>query len=364
MAQPALELYQQAHDRFAALAAQGDKDAAHMASATLIEQGICLQNLGRLDEAAQAYQTAIELDQQRGATRDVATGQFQLGTVRLRQRDYQAALKAYQQAREQFSGLNEPASVAKSWHGIGMTYEAMKYYETAETAYQHSLAIWVQLDNVAGEASTLTQLGNLYHGMWWLEEAVLFYRQVIEIDIKLQNQHDEGIDRNNLANTLIKLHRYGEARVELQRAIECKQPFGHVATPWITWEILYNLEQAEGQVAAAHAARTQAMATFLAYRRAGGENHAGEGQICTRVGQAILAGQTAEIAEWLTGLVQRDVVWGPLVGVLLQVVAGSRDLALAEEPSLSYRAAVEVRLLVEGLGATANGATANGEKNE
>jgi len=363
MAQPALKLFQQAHDRFAALAAQSNQSAARMAAATLAEQGDCFMDLGQLDEAAQAYQTAIELSQQHGATRNVAVEQGQLGTVRYLQRDYQAALTAYQQARELFSGLNEATSVATAWHQTGMVYQEMKQYESAESAYQHALTIKVQLGDVVGEASTLGQLGDLYDSMGRLEEAVAFYQQAAKICSKTQNLHKEGLVRSNLANKLIKLRRYGEARGELQRAIECEQPFGHVAKPWTTWHILYQLEQAEGQVAAAHAARAQAIATFLAYRRDGGENHKIIGQVCARVKQAIQAGQTAGLVEQLREF-EHDAAWGPLVGVLLQVVAGSRDLALAEEPSLSYMMAVEVRLLVEGLVATANGATANGEKNE
>jgi len=364
MAQPALELFQQAHDRFAALAAQGYQSAARLVSVTLAEQGDCFTNLGRLDEAAQAYQVSIKQATELKDMRQIATGQFQLGTVRYHQRDYQAALTAYQQAREQFNGLNEPVIVANAWHQMGMVYQEMNQYEAAETAYQHSLAIEVQLDNAADEASTLLQLGNLYHVMGRLEEAVLFYRQAAEIRFKTQNLQEEGTVRSNLAFTLIQLRHYGEARGELQRAIECDKPFGHVGKPWLTWAILHNLELAEGQVAAAQAARAQAMATFLAYRRDGGENHGNVAKLCARVGQAIKAGQTVGLAEELAEWVEDDAGWGPLVGVLLQVVAGSRDLALAEEPSLRYMEAVEVRLLVEGLVATANSATTNGEKNE
>jgi tetratricopeptide (TPR) repeat protein len=79
-----------------------------------------------------------------------------------------------------------------------------------------------------------------------LEDAVTFCRQAANIYVKLQDLATEGRVRSNLANTLIKLQRYDEARRELQRAIECKQPYGHAAEPWTTWNILRNLEQATG----------------------------------------------------------------------------------------------------------------------
>ena len=77
---------------------------------------------------------------------------------------------------------------------------------------------------------------------------------------------------HGLAGALIRLGRLDQARPELLRAIECKKPYGHAALPWTTWEILHNLEQATGHLREARAARQQAMDSFLAYRRAGGEN--------------------------------------------------------------------------------------------
>ena len=56
----------------------------------------------------------------------------------------------------------------------------------------------------------------------------------------------EGRSRSNLGIRLIKLRRYDEARRELLRAIECKQPYGHASEPWKTFGILCDLERAVG----------------------------------------------------------------------------------------------------------------------
>ncbi len=101
----------------------------------------------------------------------------------------------------------------------------------------------------------------------------------------------EGRARNNLANTLIKLQRYDEARRELLRAIECNKPFGHAAEPWKMWDILHDLEQATGNPQAAAQARGQAIQSYLAYRRAGGENQNPGAKLCALVAQAIRQGK-------------------------------------------------------------------------
>ena len=82
-AEAALTPIAEARRRFQRLAEAGDQSAARMASVCLTESGDCLRDLGRLDEAATAYEEAIELDKQRGDPRDVAAGKGQLGTVRM-----------------------------------------------------------------------------------------------------------------------------------------------------------------------------------------------------------------------------------------------------------------------------------------
>jgi tetratricopeptide (TPR) repeat protein len=132
-----------------------------------------------------------------------------------------------------------------------------------------------------------------------LEDAVGFYRGAADIYVTLNDLAKEGLARNNLADTLIKLKRFDEARTELKRAITCKEALGHAAEPWKTWDILWDLERAEGRGEAAGEAYAKARAAFLAYRRQGGENHTVQAQLCRLVGAALDSGETAEAAQTL-----------------------------------------------------------------
>jgi tetratricopeptide (TPR) repeat protein len=171
-----------------------------------------------------------------------------------------------------------------------------------------------------------------------LEEAVRFYRQAAETFVDLRDLRNEGLVRNNVANELLKLKRYDEARVEVQRAIECKMPFGHVAFPWTTFDILTNLERATGNEAAARQAREQAFRAYLSYRRAGGASQSRVGDKC------------ADIMPHLAELQQGPGWLQVLISTLQAVLAGSRDPHLADDPNLEYAAAVELLLLIESLG--------------
>jgi hypothetical protein len=150
------------------------------------------------------------------------------------------------------------------------------------------------------------------------------------------------------------LQRYDKARQELQRAIECKKPFGHAAIPWTTSALLHNLEQATGNAPAAADAWQQAVQCYLAYRRAGGENHAPGARLCAQIAHAISRGDTTEVAQSLAqaAAAADTSTWlKAMLPKLHAVLHGDRDLALAADPALDYDDAAELLLLLETLGA-------------
>lgn len=323
-----------------------------MAAVCFGRKGGCFLALGRLDEAAAAYEERIRRGESVGDDRGVAVGKGQLGTVRMRQLRYPEALVAHAEALERFTQLDEPCNVAVSWHQIGMVYEEAGQPEAAEDAYRKSLALEVRLGNVAGQANTLLQLGNLYYdALDRLEEASAFYRQAADKLVEIGNLAGEGSARNNLARTLHKLRRLDEARQEIRRAIACGVQFGHASEPWKTWSILAEIETDSGNPAAAAEAKGKAIASYLAYRLDGGENHNGPGRLAYAVTQPLLAGDPAQAASLLQQLAaEPKAAWLlPFIRALQAIVAGSRNRTLADAPELNYMMAAEILFLIETL---------------
>ena len=181
----------------------------------------------------------------------------------------------------------------------------------------------------------------------------------------------EGVSRSNAANALISLGRHAEARAQVQRALACKSTFGHNAEPWKTWGILYDLETAEGNMAAAEA-RAKAVASYAAARRSGWESTKGSVAQFSDLVRAILAVRDpATSADVIPPEVRTKIVEGerqlraeltalasdanvaPYLSAsapaLLAILDGSRDPALANNPALFYADAVELGLLLESL---------------
>jgi tetratricopeptide (TPR) repeat protein len=353
-AEAALPPLTEAQQRFQTLSKAGNTNASRMALAAITDCGDCLRDLGRLDEAAVAYEDAIQRAELHDDRRSIAVVKGQLGTVRMRQQRYEEALAAHQETLKLFDALGEPGSVAVSWYQIGMIYRYAGQFEQAERAYRQSLAIEVQQQNRSGEANTLNELGNLYHAMERPEEAVAFCRQAADIHVTLGNLMHEGFARNNLAYTLMTLQRYDDARRELQRTLECKKPFGYAATPWTTWALLHKLEQATGNAPAAADAWQQAVQYYMAYRRAGGENHTPGARLCTQIVHAIRKGDTAEAAQFLAqaaAAVDTPAQLKAMLPKLHAILRGDRDPVLTADLALSYDDAAELLLLLETLGA-------------
>lgn len=345
----ALGLLVEAQQQFEALGERGER----MASVVLAEQADRLRDLGRLDKAAETYTENINRAEKLEDYRQVAVGKGQLATVHMLQEKYDEAVAGYQAARTIFEQLNEPKMVATAWHQIGRVHHEAGNYDEAETAYRQSLEIKTRTNNLAGQASSLNQLGTLYaDSLNRLEEAVAFYRQAADIAVELQDLLKEGLRRNNIANTLYKLKRYGEARTEIQRAIECKSNFGHTAQPWTSFNVLHNIETADGNHATAKEAWQQARDAYLAYRQQGGYAHYFGGRVVDNV-LGLLAEQKADEAQALFDEVAGHPNAPDSIKKLLQAVVkilnGSRDTALADDLALDFDDAAEILFLIERL---------------
>ncbi len=349
----ALPLLDEARQRSEAIAKERPGlGAERMASACFAERGACFISLGRIDEAAMAYEEFIRRSEQGSDKRGVAVGKGQLGTVRLRQRRYPEALAAYAEARERFTQFDEPGSVAVIWHQTGKAYQHAGDLDAAEDAYRKSLAIEVRRDDVAGQADTLAQLGVLYGDVLdRSEEAAGFFRQAADEHVESGNMAGEGKARNNLGIFLRELGRLDDAREEIRRAIACDAQFGRAAESWKFWSVLAGIETDAGNPSAAAEAKRKAIAGYLAYRRDGGENHSDPGRISLAVTQSLLAGDAATAAALLQQLAaDPDSAWlRTLIEALQAIVAGSRDRTLADAAELDYSMAAEILFLIETL---------------
>lgn len=181
---------------------------------------------------------------------------------------------------------------------------------------------------------------------------MVFHSQAAGKYVEIGDTVNEGRARSNLGETLRKLGRLDEARQEIRRAIECKAQSDHYALPWTSWAILALIETDTGNPTAAAEAKGKAIASYLAYRRDGGENHEASGRIALAVTQSLLAGDQAQAMSLLQQQSARFEATGfsGFIRGLQAIVTGSRDRTLADAPDLRYSMAAEILFLIETLG--------------
>jgi len=183
------------------------------------------------------------------------------------------------------------------------------------------------------------------------EEAVAFLKQAADKYVEIGVLAGEGRQRNNLAMCLRKLRRLNEARQEIRRAIECKEGLGQVGSVWKTWSSLAGIETDAGNPTDAIEAKGKAIASYLAYRHAGGENHDGPGRLSLAVTQSLLADDPTT-AESLLQQLAADPDAAHLrsfIHALQAIVTGSRDRTLADAPDLDFSMAAEILFLIKTL---------------
>jgi tetratricopeptide (TPR) repeat protein len=343
----ALHVLDGARERFSKLAEAGDRNGIEAAALTWT--GDALRDLGRLDEAAVAYENGIQRHKERGDLRGVAVGQGQLGTVRYFQGRLEEALAAQEAARATFESLREPRMVATAWHQIGMVHAEAGNFDAAERAYKMSLSLESAQGNRPGEADTLGQLASLYHGQGRLEDSVALYQQCVELMRLLGGRLAEATALSNLALVLRDLRRFDAAREAFAAARALGKDYGHAASPWLTWAALEELERDDAQPEAAAEARRNAVRTYRAYRTDGGEPMTGPNRLIVAFGQTLRTAGPDAARTLLPDPTRVPDNLVPAIRALQAIAAGSRDPALADEPTLFPMHAVELALLLESL---------------
>jgi tetratricopeptide (TPR) repeat protein len=336
---------------FGKIVDRGNKSAERMMLSSLTVKADCLTDLGELNEAENLYNQGLKISKKLDIPKSIATIKGSLGIVYICQKKHKKAIEEYREVLNIFQQLGEEKHVSVTYHQIGMIYEKTDNFKEAEKAYREALKIAVKIKDIDGEASTLAQLGILYDKNEHLEDAVTFHKRACKVYIIHGFQRKEGNVRNNLANLLLKLKRYDEARYEINRAIECNRHFGHTASPWFAFQILYNLEITTGNTEAAKKAWEKAFSAYLSYRKDGGYGISDSAQIVEIFKHKIKQGNTSELESMIEKY--SNIKLPENMKLLFEksdlILKGNREISLPKDFRLNPMDAVELHLLLEWL---------------
>ncbi|MCJ8268973.1 MAG: tetratricopeptide repeat protein [Psychrosphaera sp.] len=347
----ALEVFKMCEEMIEMLDSSKEKD---LLPEVLNGKGNCFLFLGFLSNAYTAFQKADEIKEgQAQIPEERAISKANLAGVLLRLDNYTEAIEQYSLAKQLFEQTNNLAKVAVIWSQLGVTYQQAGKLEQAENAYRQSLEIDVALGDKAAQLEALCNLGGLYNEeLDRPEDGVVFCLQACKLAVELGDLSKEATACNNAANALMLAGAYEQARVQLNRAMECNEQFGHNKEPWRAYYILQQIEMAENNTEAAKAAWKKAIDLYLKYRREGGYAIAGPGKLADKVIELITNNKKGEAIDKLLRLRNNQTypTWfKQTVDKMLAIVNGNTDDTIGDDMTIQFGNATEILFFVERL---------------
>jgi len=158
-------------------------------------KGFALHNLGRYDEALQAYNRAIEIDPQ------LAAAWNNKGIILEGQGKYDEAIKAYDEV------IRLDPNLAEAWHNKGVAFGKQSKYDEAIQAYDEAIRLNPNYANAwYNKGAALGKQGKY-------DEAIKAYDEVIRLDPNYAEPW------NNKGNALYAQGKYDEAIKAYDEAI-------------------------------------------------------------------------------------------------------------------------------------------------
>jgi tetratricopeptide (TPR) repeat protein len=302
-----------------------------------------LAHSGQFEPARQHYEQSLAIADRQSDYRQVAVVNGQLGMLVLMKGDLgdlAEAERRYQTALELFQQFHEPLTESVILHQLGYVYQAAQQWDAAEMAYRRAAHLSEAQGQLRSAATTWNQLAMLTESMGKWTEAEAWFRKVIEVDKQFGNAQDVARHSSNLAGLLQNQpERLTEARQLAEQALVIKQTLDPAAaTIWTTCELLAQIAEKQGDVAAAKAYRRLSREAKLNYAGTRYELEQYRDLILAVVQGGNVAAELQRYGEGYENLAQ----------AIRQILAGERDAEVLCEP-LNYGEAPIVLAILAGL---------------
>ncbi|NER21033.1 MAG: tetratricopeptide repeat protein [Symploca sp. SIO1B1] len=175
---------------------------------------------GKLEQAQQAFERQIEIDEAFDNKSRLAIGLTRLGGVLQQQGKLEAAQQAFEQRIEINEALNDQPSLAIGLTRLGGVLQQQGKLEAAQQAFKQQIALSEALNDQSSVAIGLTRLGGVLQQQGKLEAAQQAFEQRIEINEALNDQPSLAIGWNRLGGVLQQQGKLEPAQQAFEREIE------------------------------------------------------------------------------------------------------------------------------------------------
>ena len=251
-------------------AARRARDVAGLLRALNL-RGIAAFELGRPDEARQAFDALMELAEAEGDTDMLARAALNLGALANLQGSPTDALAMYQLALPLFQKLGQTRGLSQTHQSLGMSYRDLQRYGEAEDEYREAMRLGIGFSYppivamaVIGRSEIMVMRGDLHAALSLVEWGMQLSRQ-------LEDPISEGtaFRVRALARAVTDRSPAVRAQDDLQRALTLARSTDNVL---LEAETLRDLGRLLARAASLDAAREHFEAAARAFGRLGAEH--------------------------------------------------------------------------------------------
>ncbi|NGO72709.1 tetratricopeptide repeat protein [Streptomyces boncukensis] len=206
------------------------------AQAELLESlGTACSQSHRLAEGVEFHREALTIRQERGDRLGEALSLNDIGLIRLRGRQLEAAVDLFQRAGQLFSALNAPHWEAVAQANRAESLAEQGRWDEALTGIQQALRAHRAAANPGSEGNALRVLSSVQRGLGRPGEALSSARRAVEIALEHRNRMWEGYWLLELGQAQLETDQAAEALVSFQRAGAVQRQLGDRAREARAW---------------------------------------------------------------------------------------------------------------------------------
>ena len=208
--------------------------------------GRVYQEQRQWQQALDAYQRALELQEQHGQQHQLGSTHHQIGMVYQEQRQWQQALDAYQRALELKEQHGQQHEAGDTHHQIGIVYQQQQQWQQALEAYQRALELKEQHGQQHQLGSTYHQIGRVYQEQRQWQQALDAYQRALEFKKAHGQQHEMSSTYHQIGMVYQEQQQWQQALAAYQRALELYEQHGQQQMLGKTYHqigIVYQLQQ-------------------------------------------------------------------------------------------------------------------------
>ncbi|MFF3373043.1 tetratricopeptide repeat protein [Streptomyces sp. NPDC002680] len=182
--------------------------------------GTALREVGRVEEAIDAYTRALDLDQAAGDRHSEGMSWTKLGVALREAGRVEDAIDAHTRALDILQAAQDRHSEGTAWNNLGIALEKAGRVEDAIDAHTRALDILQAAQDRHSEGRAWHNLGSALRAAGRMEEAIEAYGRDVEICREFEDWYGAGVTLHNLAHAYKVASRPAESRDAWLRAAD------------------------------------------------------------------------------------------------------------------------------------------------